>query len=49
VVIAEFDFVELDEATRRRLFVALTRAQMAVELVLSASAERCLVEALGVA
>jgi hypothetical protein len=48
VVIAEFDFVELDETARRRLFVALTRAQMAVEMVLSASAERCLTVALGV-
>jgi hypothetical protein len=49
VVIAEFDFIELDEATQRRLFVALTRARMAVELVLSASAERCLAEVLGTA
>ena len=47
VVIAEFDFAELDEAARRRLFVALTRAQMAAELVLSARAERCLAAALG--
>lgn len=42
VVVAEFDFEELDEAARRRLFVALTRAQMAAELVLSARAEQCL-------
>jgi len=42
VVITEMDFAELDEAARRRLFVALTRAQMAVELVLSSRAERCL-------
>jgi len=42
VVITEMDFAELDEAARRRLFVALTRAQMAVELVLSERAERCL-------
>jgi len=47
VVVTEFDFCELDDATRRRLFVALTRAQMAVELVLSRAAERCLVAALG--
>jgi len=47
VVIAEFDFAELDEAVRRRLFVALTRAQMAAELVLSARAERCLAAVLG--
>jgi superfamily I DNA and RNA helicase len=42
VVVAEFDFAELDDAWRRRLFVALTRAQMAAELVLSPQAERCL-------
>lgn len=47
VVIAEFDFEELDGAARRRLFVALTRAQMAAELVLSARAERCLAAVLG--
>lgn len=47
VVIAEFDFGELDEAARRSLFVALTRAQMAAELVLSVRAERCLTAALG--
>jgi hypothetical protein len=43
VVITEFDFAELDDTARRKLFVALTRAQMAAELVLSVAAERCLV------
>jgi hypothetical protein len=47
VVIAEFRFAELDEAPPHRLFVALTRAQMPAELVLSARAERCLATALG--
>jgi hypothetical protein len=47
VVVAEFDFEELDEAARRRLFVALTRAQMAAELVLSARAEQRLAATLG--
>jgi len=42
VVIAEFDFAELDARARRKLFVALTRARMAASLVLSARAERCL-------
>lgn len=42
VVVTEFDFCALDDATRRRLFVALTRARMAVELVLSRAAEGCL-------
>jgi hypothetical protein len=46
VVITEFDFAELDDAARRRLFVALTRAQMTAELVLSVAAERCLTAAL---
>lgn len=46
VIVAEFDFTELDERARRKLFVALTRAQMAASLVLSTSAERCLVEEL---
>ena len=47
VVVTELDFEELDEAARRRLFVALTRAGMAVELVLSERAERCLAGVLG--
>lgn len=42
VIVAEFDFKELDERARRKLFVALTRAQMAASLVLSTDAERCL-------
>ena len=42
VVITEMNFAEFDEAARRRLFAAPTRAQMAVELVLSDRAERCL-------
>ncbi|KQV46378.1 NERD domain-containing protein/DEAD/DEAH box helicase [Massilia sp. Root335] len=46
VVVAEFDFAELDDVVRRKLFVALTRAQMAAELVLSTRAERCLTAAL---
>jgi hypothetical protein len=45
VIVAEFDFAELDEIMRRKLFVALTRAQMTVELVLSGRAERCLATA----
>jgi hypothetical protein len=45
VVVAEFDFHALDDAARRKLFVALTRAQMAAELVLSHAAERCLTAA----
>jgi len=47
VVVTEMDFVEFDDAARRRLFVALSRAQMAIELVLSARAERCLADVLG--
>jgi hypothetical protein len=47
VVITEFDFARLDEAARSRLFVALTRARMAAELVLSTAAECCLAAAFG--
>ncbi|EKU84335.1 hypothetical protein ABIB42_004110 [Massilia sp. UYP32] len=46
VVVTEFDLDALDDKARRMLFVALTRAQMAVELVLSPEAERCLYAAL---
>ena len=46
VVVTEFDFAELDEPARRRLFVALTRARMGVELVLSERAEGCLAGAI---
>ena len=49
IVVAEFDFATLDERARRKLFVALTRAQMAASLVLSTSAERCLAEVLAAA
>lgn len=47
VVVAEFDFAELDDIVRRKLFVALIRAQMALELVRSGRAERCLAAAFG--
>jgi hypothetical protein len=46
VVIAEFDFAELDERARRKLFVALTRARMAASLVISARTEQCLAAAI---
>lgn len=39
VVLSEVDFVELSPSERRKLFVGLTRAQMAVEIVVSPSAE----------
>jgi hypothetical protein len=42
IVLTEVDFEELDEATKRKLFVGLTRAQLAVEVVLSERAEVCL-------
>ena len=49
IVVAEFDFGELDERTRRKLFVALTRAHMAVSLVISEQAELCLAAQIDVA
>lgn len=46
VVLAEVDFDQLDEAVRRRLFVGMTRAQLALEIVVSRTAEAALGEAL---
>ena len=40
VVLTEFDFDELTAMERRRLFVGMTRAQMALSMVLSEKAER---------
>jgi superfamily I DNA and RNA helicase len=49
VIVAEFDFAELDDRARRKLFVALTRAQIAVSMVLSVRAEHCMATALAAA
>ncbi len=46
VVLSEMDFDELDEATRRKLFVGMTRAYLRVEVVLSRRAEACIARAL---
>ncbi|MPN62872.1 hypothetical protein SDC9_210625 [bioreactor metagenome] len=42
VVLAEVDFEQLDEAACRRLFVGMTRAQLALEVVVSRGAEAAL-------
>lgn len=42
IVLSEVDFTEMTEIERNKLFVGLTRAQMAVEIVLSPSADECL-------
>lgn len=47
VVISELDFASLNEHARHILFVGMTRAHLAVELVLSKSAETSLAKALG--
>ena len=47
VVLSELDFDALTDIERRKLFVGLTRAHLAVELVLSPRAEACLARALG--
>jgi hypothetical protein len=47
IVAVEFDFDELDERNRRKLFVALTRARMTATVVLSTRAEACLATLLG--
>lgn len=41
VVITEVDFSEMTPLERRKLFVGMTRAMMAVEIVLSPNAEAC--------
>ena len=42
IVLSEVDFTEMTEVERNKLFVGLTRAQMALEIVLSPSADECL-------
>lgn len=42
VVLTEADFEEIDDQVRRKLFVAMTRAHMAMAIVLSEKAEQCL-------
>ena len=39
VVFTEIDFSEMTDKDRKKLFVGLTRAQMAVEMIMSPSAE----------
>ena len=46
VVLTELDFDMLDDKVRRKLFVGLTRAHLAVEMVLSEAANACLVKEL---
>lgn len=47
VVLSELDFDEFNEQERRKLFVGLTRAQMAVKLVMTEKAAKALEERLG--
>jgi hypothetical protein len=42
IVLTEIDFEALTDVDKRKLFVGLTRAQIAVEIVLSVQAEACL-------
>lgn len=42
IILAEFDVAELSSKEKRKLFVGITRAQMAVEIVLSSAAEAAL-------
>jgi superfamily I DNA and RNA helicase len=39
VVLSEIDFIEMNNIERNKLFVGFTRAQMAIEIILSESAE----------
>lgn len=47
IVLTEVHFDELGAMDRKRLFVGMTRAQMALEIVLSDSAEKCMMASLG--
>lgn len=42
IILSEVDFTDMTDIERNKLFVGLTRAQMAVEIVLSPSADECL-------
>ena len=46
IVVCEMDFLEVDDKVRCKLFVAMTRAQQEVHLVLSARAEAALIQRL---
>lgn len=46
VIVCEIDFTELDDITRRKLFVAMTRAQAELHLVMTVQAEQVLVQCL---
>ena len=46
VILSEVDFVELTAQERRKLFVGMTRAQLNLQIVLSAQAERCVAQML---
>ncbi len=47
IVITELDFSEITPLERRKLFVGMTRAVMAVEIVMSKNAEACFAKLLG--
>ncbi len=46
VVFSEIDFEALDDQARRKLFVGMTRAQIALHMVMSHQAERCVMSLL---
>lgn len=46
VILSEVDYSELSPLEKRKLFVGMTRAQMAVEIVVSESAEAVLLSLL---
>ncbi len=47
IILSEVDFIELTGQERRKLFVGMTRAQLSLQVVLSAQAEACFASALG--
>ena len=47
IVFSELDFSEMTDSERRKLFVGMTRAHLAVTLVISVQAEACFAKLLG--
>lgn len=46
IILSEIDFIELTEKEKRKLFVGMTRAQMALEIVISKEASRIIGESI---
>lgn len=47
IILSEVDFDELNDNERRKVFVGMTRACIAVDLVMSRRAEKCFAALVG--